>query len=212
MHKRTMNAIATAVTGAVAAGALATGLAVSAGAGTVRSAASPLGAVSTSASAASPDGKGVSSLVASETFNIPGKKHHGRKASEESTSAPSDEPSGDLPSGTATATSFWDPGTASGQPMSYQTLASPYWPLGTKVRVTVDGQSAIGVVEDFGPAEWAVAQHSPPAIIDLSEEMMADLTGSRDNSVTAEFEVLSFGDGDVYRHGGTGYDLAMGGG
>jgi Lytic transglycolase len=115
-----------------------------------------------------------------------------------------------LPSGVSTATSFWDPETASGKPMSYKTLASPYWPLGTKVKITYGGKSAIGVVEDFGPAEWAVAQHSPPAIIDLSEKMMADLTGTRSNSVPVKFQVLDMGSGRSYVHGGTGYDLAMG--
>jgi hypothetical protein len=115
-----------------------------------------------------------------------------------------------LPSGTATATSFWDSGTASGLPMSYKTIASPYWPLGTKVRITYNGTSAIGVVQDFGPAEWAVAQHDIPAIVDLSEEMMAGLTGVRSNSVHVRFQVLSWGSGRVYRHSGTGYDLAMG--
>jgi hypothetical protein len=115
-----------------------------------------------------------------------------------------------LPSGTSTATSFWDPETASGKSMSYKTLASPYWPLGTKVKITYKGESAIGVVQDFGPAEWAVAQHSPPAIIDLSEKMMDDLTGVRSNSVTVKFQVLDMGSGRTYRDGGTGYDLAMG--
>jgi lysozyme len=116
-----------------------------------------------------------------------------------------------LPSGTATATSFWDPETASGLPMCYQTIASPYWPLGTKVKITYVGRSASGVIEDFGPAEWAIAQHDIPAILDLSEEMMADLTGARSNSVHVRFQVLSWGTGRVYRQSGTGYDLAMAG-
>jgi hypothetical protein len=115
-----------------------------------------------------------------------------------------------LPGGTSTGTSFWDPSTASGKPMSYHTLASPYWPLGTTVKIMYGNKSAIGVVEDFGPAEWAVAQHNPPAIVDLSEKMMADLTGVRSNSVTIKFQVLKLGDGPVYRHGGTGYDMATG--
>src|SRR3954454_1526700 len=92
-----------------------------------------------------------------------------------------------LPGGVSTGTSFWDASTASGKPMSYHTLASPYWPLGTKVKVTIGKKSAVGVVEDFGPAEWAVAQHNPPAIIDLSEEMMQYLTGTRSNSVPIKF-------------------------
>jgi hypothetical protein len=115
-----------------------------------------------------------------------------------------------LPGGLSTATSFWDPQTASGKPMSYKTLASPYWPLGTKVRITYHGKSVTGEVQDFGPAEWAIKQHHPPAIIDLSEKMMADLTGTRGNSVPVRFKVLKFGDGRRYVHSGTGYDLAMG--
>ena len=115
-----------------------------------------------------------------------------------------------LPSGTATATSFWDAQTASGKPMRYQTIASPYWPLGTKVKITYRGKSVIGFVEDFGPAEWAVAQHRVPAILDLSELMMADLTGVRSNVVLVRFEVLEWGSGRVFRRSGTGHDLAMG--
>jgi hypothetical protein len=115
-----------------------------------------------------------------------------------------------LPGGISTGTSFWDAQTASGKPMSYHTLASPYWPLGTKVKVTIGKKSAVGVVEDFGPAEWAVAQHNPPAIVDLSEEMMQYLTGTRSNSVPIKFQVLQMGTGPVYRHAGTGYDMATG--
>jgi hypothetical protein len=115
-----------------------------------------------------------------------------------------------LPSGVSTGTSFWDAETASGKSMSYHTLASPYWPLGTKVKIMYGDKSAVGVVEDFGPAEWAVAQHNPPAIIDLSEEMMQDFTGARENSVPIKFQVLEMGHGPVYRHSGTGYDTATG--
>jgi hypothetical protein len=115
-----------------------------------------------------------------------------------------------LPSGTATATSFWDASTASGNPMSFRTIASPYWPLGTRVKITYQGKSAIGVVDDFGPAEWAVAQHDIPAILDLSEEMMQSFTGIRSNTVHAQFQVLSFGHGASYRSSGTGYGLAYG--
>jgi rare lipoprotein A (peptidoglycan hydrolase) len=115
-----------------------------------------------------------------------------------------------LPGGLSTATSFWDPQTASGRPMAYRTLASPYWPLGTKVRITHRGKSVTGEVLDFGPAEWAVKQHRPPAIIDLSEKMMADLTGRRSNVIPVRFKVLKFGDGRRYVRSGTGYDLAWG--
>lgn len=115
-----------------------------------------------------------------------------------------------MPSGVATATSFWDGQTASGRPMRYRTIASPYWPLGTRVRITYKKKSAIGVVDDFGPAEWAVAQHDIPAIVDLSERMMADLTGVASNTVHVRFQVLKWGKGGVYRRSGTGYKLAMG--
>jgi hypothetical protein len=115
-----------------------------------------------------------------------------------------------LPTGVSTATSFWDPSTASGKPMAYETIASPYWPLGTKVKVTYKGKSEIGIVEDFGPAEWAVAQHNPPALIDLSEKMMKHLTGTASNSITVNFQVLELGKGPVYRHEGTGYLTATG--
>jgi DNA-binding CsgD family transcriptional regulator len=113
-----------------------------------------------------------------------------------------------LPNGVATATSFWDRRTSGGEPMSYQTLASPYWPLGTRVKITYNMVSTIGVVEDFGPADWAVAQHDIPAIVDISEVMMADLTGERRNSVHVAFEVLQWGSGEVYRGSGPGYRLA----
>jgi hypothetical protein len=219
MEKRTRNAVVTAVTGAVAAGTLATGLAISAGTGAVRSATSvsPEGIVSTAASAnglAASVGKDTdSSLTADESFPLHGKKTRAERASRSDRAKVKKtvKPTSGMPSGTATATSFWDPATASGKPMSYETLASPYWPLGTKVLISYNGQSTVGVVDDFGPAEWAVAQHSPPAIIDISEKMMADFTGSRDNSVTVDFQVLKMGSGGTYRSSGTGYDLAMGG-
>ncbi|MCD0448457.1 septal ring lytic transglycosylase RlpA family protein [Actinocorallia sp. API 0066] len=107
------------------------------------------------------------------------------------------------------ATSFWDAQTASGKPMRYRTLASPYWPLGTKVRITYRGRSTVGFVEDFGPAQWAVRQHRPPAIVDLSEKMMAHLTGKRSNVVRVRFEVLRWGKGRRYKTAGVGYALAM---
>ncbi|WP_067471439.1 hypothetical protein [Actinomadura hibisca] len=115
-----------------------------------------------------------------------------------------------LPTGQATATSFWDQATARGARMSYDTIASPYWPLGTRVRVSYGGRTATGVVEDFGPAEWAIVQHEVPAIIDLSEKMMADLTGHRVHAVKVRFQVLRWGRGDVYRVSGPGYGLAFG--
>ncbi|MBC6463325.1 hypothetical protein HKK72_36635, partial [Actinomadura sp. HBU206391] len=204
----------TAVTGAVAAGTLATGLAMTADAGAVRSA-TPVSSASPIPTGASANGlvakaekDAASSLTASESFGELGKTIREEKASRSSSERTevkkTAEPVKGMASGTATATSFWDPTTASGKPMSYETLASPYWPLGTEVLVTYNGQSTVGVVDDFGPAEWAVAQHSPPAIIDISEKMMADFTGSRENSVTVQFQVLKLGSGGTYRSSGTG--------
>jgi len=94
--------------------------------------------------------------------------------------------------------------------MSYATVASPYWPLGTRVQISYRGRTVEGVVQDFGPADWAIAQHEIPAIIDLSEAMMADLTGRREHAIEVRFQVLEWGKGDVYRASGPGYDLATG--
>jgi hypothetical protein len=116
-----------------------------------------------------------------------------------------------MPSGVATATSFWDRETASMLKMSYQTVASPYWPLGTIVRISYRKTAAVGIVEDFGPARWAVAQHDIPAIIDISEKMMADLTGSRRNAVHVRFSVVQWGSGPTFQGTGPGYALATGG-
>ncbi|GAB3684569.1 hypothetical protein GCM10027589_53810 [Actinocorallia lasiicapitis] len=115
-----------------------------------------------------------------------------------------------MPAGTTTATSFWDAQTASGRPMRFATVASPYWPLGTRVKITYRKKSATGIVDDFGPAEWAVAQHHPPALVDLSEPMMRRFTGFRSNKVKVRFKVLRWGKGRSYRTSGTGYKTAMG--
>jgi hypothetical protein len=159
-----------------------------------------------------PKAAGASSAQVSrgDAFLAPGEEGHTAKLPQTLESREKAAKRAALPGGVSTGTSFWDAQTASGRPMSYHTLASPYWPLGTKVKVTIGAKSAIGVVEDFGPAEWAVAQHDPPAIIDLSEEMMQYLTGTRSNSVPVKFQVLEMGKGPVYRHSGTGYDTATG--
>ena len=145
-----------------------------------------------------------------DAFLAPGEEGHTAKLPRSPVTREEAARRAGLPGGVSTGTSFWDAQTASGKPMAYHTLASPYWPLGTKVKVTIGKKSAVGVVEDFGPAEWAVAQHDPPAIIDLSEEMMQFLTGTRSNSVPVHFQVLELGKGPVYRHSGTGYDMATG--
>jgi hypothetical protein len=150
-------------------------------------------------------GAGTAQVPKGGSFLAPGEEGHTVKLPKQT-----EKKAAGLPGGISTGTSFWDAQTASGKPMSYHTLASPYWPLGTKVKVTIGKKSAVGVVEDFGPAEWAVAQHNPPAIIDLSEEMMQYLTGTRSNSVPVKFQVLEMGHGPVYRHSGTGYDMATG--
>jgi hypothetical protein len=164
------------------------------------------------AHAEAPPAKGADTSIAEvskgDSFLAPGEEGHTAKLPQRPGTGKTAASA--LPGGISTGTSFWDPQTASGKPMSYHTLASPYWPLGTKVKVTIGKKSAIGVVEDFGPAEWAVAQHDPPAIIDLSEEMMQYLTGTRSNSVPVKFQVLEMGHGSVYRHSGTGYDMATG--
>jgi hypothetical protein len=144
-----------------------------------------------------------------DSYLAPGEEGHTAKLPQSNTAEKAAKAAA-LPGGVSTGTSFWDAQTASGKPMSYHTLASPYWPLGTKVKVTIGKKSAVGVVEDFGPAEWAVAQHNPPAIVDLSEEMMQYLTGTRSNSIPIHFQVLEMGKGPVYRHSGTGYDTATG--
>jgi hypothetical protein len=182
--------IATAMTGVAVAGA---GLSVA----LVHSAASPQAPRTNTVQLSQDSGSALA----------PGEEAHTAKLPQRSAAV---EKKSVLPGGVSTGTSFWDAATASGKPMSYHTLASPYWPLGTKVKVTIGKKSAVGVVEDFGPAEWAVAQHNPPAIVDLSEEMMQYLTGTRSNSVPIKFQVLEMGTGPVYRHSGTGYDMATG--
>ncbi|WP_026411082.1 LuxR C-terminal-related transcriptional regulator [Actinomadura oligospora] len=155
-----------------------------------------------------------SAAASADTARAPRRKPHpSRSAPSPASASPSASASrrrSRLPSGTATATSFWDPATARGARMSHRTVASPYWPLGTRVRIVYRGHRVTGVVEDFGPADWAIAQHDVPAIVDLSEEMMAELTGMRAESVHVRFEVLSWGHGDVYRDSGPGYALAFG--
>jgi hypothetical protein len=117
---------------------------------------------------------------------------------------------GTLPSGVATATSFWDPLVVLNRRMTTKTLASPYWPLGTRVRISYGRRTVVGVVRDFGPAPWAIAQHRIPAIIDTAEPMMRQLTGVRVNAVPVHFEVLNWGPGHYWLTAGPGYGLAMG--
>lgn len=212
MHKRAKDTIVGTVTAAVAMGALATGLIVNAGADTARTAAHASASqadAGTKTSSEQPPAADAAE-AAGNTGTVA--KAQGRQEGRTHKKTPAKDPkkAESMPKGTATGTSFWDPATASGKPMRYKTLASPYWPLGTKVKITYNGKSIIGVVDDFGPAEWAVAQHSPPAIIDLSEEMMADFTGTRQNAVPIKFEVLEWGKGRRYVTSGTGHDLAMG--
>lgn len=87
-------------------------------------------------------------------------------------------------------------------------ISSPYWPMGTKVTMGFGNKTMSGLtVEEFGPAAWAIAQHSPPAIVDLGY-MTAAAAGHHDG--VANFTVNSWGGGSSYRHGGPGYELAGG--
>ncbi|HEX6471066.1 MAG TPA: RlpA-like double-psi beta-barrel domain-containing protein [Streptosporangiaceae bacterium] len=212
MHRRATTAILMTATGTALAGALVTtAVLIEDGSGAGNAAALSVAAASPHLSPQRADrsartrDKKDTRVVAEAS-----KKKESRQPAKRPAKRKAEKKAKSLPGGVSTATSFWDPQTASGKPMSYHTVASPYWPLGTEVKVTYHGRSATGVVEDFGPAEWAVAQHDPPAIIDLSEKMMADLTGSRENSVPVRFQVLKFGHGPRYVSSGTGYDLAWG--
>lgn len=103
----------------------------------------------------------------------------------------------------ARASSFWHPGigTASGAPMSVQTIASPYLPLGTHVDVEYQGKTVSGVVEDFGPADWVMAM-DPNRFLDISEPAMASLTGGNKSTVlNVHYRVTLWGHGKVYRPG-----------
>jgi hypothetical protein len=207
MHRRATTAILMTATGTAIAGALtATAVAIDGGSGAGKAAVESV--VAASPRLAPP--RDVPSAKAKDKDTRVVAESSKKKGSKRTTAKKARRQPRRLPSGVSTATSFWDAQTASGKPMSYHTVASPYWPLGTEVKVTYHGRSATGVVEDFGPAEWAVAQHDPPAIIDLSEKMMADLTGTRSNSVPVRFEVLKFGHGPRYVRSGTGFDLAWG--
>lgn len=101
----------------------------------------------------------------------------------------------------ARASSYWHPGigTASGAPMSVQTIASPYLPLGTRVDIQYHGKTVSGIVEDFGPADWVMAM-DPNRILDISEPAMATLTGGNKSTVINVFyRVTAWGHGRVYR-------------
>jgi len=101
---------------------------------------------------------------------------------------------------TARASSFTGLLTASGRPMSGDTIASPYLPLGTKVSVTYNGKTVNGTVWDFGPADWVMKQ-DPTRFLDLSTTMMKTLTGKADNLITVQYTVTHYGTGRIYRPG-----------
>lgn len=97
---------------------------------------------------------------------------------------------------------------ASGIPHHQGSISSPYWPIGTKVTMRTNGRTAGGLtVEEFGPAAWAVMQHSPPALIDVGY-LTKPLLGTGDG--VADFAVNSWGSGRSYRSSGPGYELAGG--
>ena len=101
---------------------------------------------------------------------------------------------------TAHASSFTGLLTASGRPMTGDTIASPYLPLGTKITVTYNGESVSGTVWDFGPADWVMKQ-DPSRFLDLSTTMMKELTGKADNLITVNYTVTHYGTGKIYRPG-----------
>ena len=101
---------------------------------------------------------------------------------------------------TARASSFTGLLTASGRPMSGDTIASPYLPLGTKITVTYNGKTVNGTVWDFGPADWVMKQ-DPTRFLDLSTTMMKTLTGKADNLITVNYTVTHYGTGRIYRPG-----------
>jgi len=107
---------------------------------------------------------------------------------------------GNVGTDTAHASSFTGLLTASGRPMSGDTIASPYLPLGTKVTVTYNGKSVSGTVWDFGPADWVLAK-DPTRFLDLSTTMMKTLTGKADNLITVQYTVTKYGAGRIYLPG-----------
>lgn len=102
--------------------------------------------------------------------------------------------------GNARASSFWDDfqPTASGRQMRFQTIASPYLPLGTQLEVMYKGKRVKGIVEDLGPADWVMKQ-DPTRFLDLSEPMMKYLTGQRGNVAGVQYRVTKWGSGRSYR-------------
>lgn len=112
--------------------------------------------------------------------------------------------SGQMPGGRwgqARASSYWGPGrTAGGQKMSFQTIASPYLPLGTVVEIMKGKKTVRGVVQDFGPADW-VMKGDPNRFLDISEPMMQQLTGQRSNLLGVNYRIAKYGTGRVYRPG-----------
>lgn len=101
---------------------------------------------------------------------------------------------------TARASSFTGLLTASGRPMSADTIASPYLPLGTKITITYNGKTVNGTVWDFGPADWVLAK-DPTRFLDLSTTMMKTLTGKADNLISVQYTVTHYGTGRIYRPG-----------
>lgn len=101
---------------------------------------------------------------------------------------------------TARASSFNDLLTASGRPMTTDTIASPYLPLGTKITVMYNGKTVSGTVWDFGPAD-SVMQRDPTRFLDLSTSMMKRLTGNANNLIEVQYQVTHYGNGRIYRPG-----------
>ena len=103
--------------------------------------------------------------------------------------------------GTAFATYYWDGNvpTASGRRMDSTTIASPTWPLGTKVSMAVNGRKpVVGTVWDFGPADWVVHRNNNKQMIDLATPLSAKLFGGASNGMV-QYKILSKGTGRSYK-------------
>lgn len=100
-------------------------------------------------------------------------------------------------SGRTVFTSFWDDfqPMANGRRMHGKALASSYIPMGSRIRVVINGKSEVGTVDDLGPAKFVYDRWRGRPVIDIAEPMMQRLTGSRVNTTFGSHELLSVGRG-----------------
>lgn len=131
---------------------------------------------------------------------------------------------GQLPHGRFTGTTYGSPqDIASGGDNGRQasgighhkgSVSSAYWPMGTQVRISGKGATVNATVEEYGPTNKAIGQHSPPAIIDLGWKTGQAFKGIGANGTgVLDFQVTKWGKGKHYpgaTKGGNGWDLAGG--